>query len=92
MAITLLYQGNTPLHLAMESAHAESAALLIEAGADRTRVCPIHLLVLSLLGILLDIHLPQANTEDQTAEELEGVGGQEQKRAREYLIERFGKP
>ena len=45
MAITLLYQGNTPLHLAMESAHAESAALLIEAGADRTRVCPIYLLV-----------------------------------------------
>ncbi|ETW82767.1 hypothetical protein HETIRDRAFT_450525 [Heterobasidion irregulare TC 32-1] len=62
--------GNTPLHLAMESAHAESAALLIEAGADRTRT----------------------NTEDQTAEDLEGVGGQEQKRAREYLIERFGKP
>ena len=29
----------------MESAHAESAALLIEAGADRTRVCPIYLLV-----------------------------------------------
>jgi ankyrin repeat protein len=30
--------GNTPLHLAMESAHAEAASLLIEAGADRTRV------------------------------------------------------
>lgn len=30
--------GNTPLHLAMESAHAEAACLLIEAGADRTRV------------------------------------------------------
>jgi len=30
--------GNTPLHLAMESAHAEVACLLIEAGADRSRV------------------------------------------------------
>ena len=32
--------GNTPLHLAMESAHAEAAILLIEAGADRSRVRP----------------------------------------------------
>lgn len=31
--------GNTPLHLAMDSAHAAAAVLLIEAGADRTRVC-----------------------------------------------------
>lgn len=31
-------QGNTPLHLAMESGHAEAAVLLIEAGADRHRV------------------------------------------------------
>ena len=30
--------GNTPLHLAMESAHAEAACLLILAGADRERV------------------------------------------------------
>ena len=30
--------GNTPLHLAMDSAHAEAAILLINAGADRTRV------------------------------------------------------
>jgi 26S proteasome non-ATPase regulatory subunit 10 len=30
--------GNTPLHLAMESAHAEAAIMLIEAGADRSRV------------------------------------------------------
>ena len=33
--------GNTPLHLAMESAHAEAACLLIEAGADRERVSTI---------------------------------------------------
>jgi len=30
--------GNTPLHLAMDSAHAAAAVLLINAGADRTRV------------------------------------------------------
>jgi hypothetical protein len=30
--------GNTPLHLAMESAHGEAAVLLIDAGADRGRV------------------------------------------------------
>ncbi|PPQ84008.1 hypothetical protein CVT25_000554 [Psilocybe cyanescens] len=29
--------GNTPLHLAMDSAHAEAAVVLINAGADRTR-------------------------------------------------------
>ncbi|KAI0076177.1 ankyrin, partial [Panus rudis PR-1116 ss-1] len=62
--------GNTPLHLAMESAHAEAACLLIEAGADRTR----------------------ENIDGQTPEEVEGVGGQEQKRARQYVIERCGKP
>ena len=30
--------GNTPLHLAIESAHASTAVTLIEAGADRERV------------------------------------------------------
>lgn len=33
--------GNTPLHLAMESAHAEAASMLIDAGADRSRVCAV---------------------------------------------------
>jgi hypothetical protein len=37
--LTCFTKGNTPLHLAMESAHAEAAVLLIEAGADRSRVC-----------------------------------------------------
>ncbi|KAI0806152.1 ankyrin repeat-containing domain protein [Irpex lacteus] len=62
--------GNTPLHLAMESAHAEAACLLIEAGADRSR----------------------ENLDGEIAEALEGVGGQEQKRARAYVIERCGQP
>ncbi|EJU04533.1 ankyrin [Dacryopinax primogenitus] len=60
--------GNTPLHLAMESAHAEAAVTLIEAGADRSRI----------------------NLDGQTPEHLEGVGGQEQKRAREYVVSRVG--
>jgi 26S proteasome non-ATPase regulatory subunit 10 len=34
------FLGNTPLHLAMESAYAAAAVLLIEAGADRGRVSP----------------------------------------------------
>ncbi|KAI0295919.1 ankyrin repeat-containing domain protein [Multifurca ochricompacta] len=62
--------GNTPLHLAMESAHGETAALLIEAGADRSRL----------------------NLDEQTAEQLEGVGGVEQRRARAYVIDRCGPP
>ncbi|PCH42363.1 ankyrin [Wolfiporia cocos MD-104 SS10] len=61
--------GNTPLHLAMESAHAEAACLLVEAGADRTR----------------------ENLDGEMPEDLEGVGGQEQRRARAYVIERCGK-
>ncbi|KZT73179.1 ankyrin, partial [Daedalea quercina L-15889] len=61
--------GNTPLHLAMESAHAEAACLLIEAGADRTR----------------------ENLDGEMPEDLEGVGGQEQRRARAYVVERCGK-
>jgi ankyrin repeat protein len=40
----LNHQGNTPLHLAMDSAHAEAAVLLIEAGADRSRVSDLCLL------------------------------------------------
>jgi 26S proteasome non-ATPase regulatory subunit 10 len=62
--------GNTPLHLAMESAHGEAAALLIEAGADRSRL----------------------NLDEQTAEQVEGVGGAEQRRARAYVIDRCGPP
>ncbi|KIJ14443.1 hypothetical protein PAXINDRAFT_79376, partial [Paxillus involutus ATCC 200175] len=62
--------GNTPLHLAMESAHAQAAVLLIEAGADRGR----------------------ANTEDVTPENVEGVGGEEQRRARQHVVDHCGPP
>lgn len=62
--------GNTPLHLAMESAHAQAAVLLIEAGADRSRT----------------------NLEDLTPENVDGVGGEEQRRARQYVIDHCGPP
>ncbi|KAI6039856.1 ankyrin repeat-containing domain protein, partial [Pisolithus marmoratus] len=62
--------GNTPLHLAMESAHAQAAVLLIEAGADRGRT----------------------NLEDLIPENVDGVGGEEQGRARQYVIDHCGLP
>jgi len=61
--------GNTPLHLCMDSAHAEAAVLLINAGADRTR----------------------ENLDGETPENIPGVGGQEQKLARQYVIDHCGK-
>jgi len=62
--------GNTPLHLAMDSAHAEAAILLINAGADRTR----------------------ENLDGETPENIPGVGGREQKLARQHVIDHCGKP
>ncbi|KAJ7590225.1 ankyrin repeat-containing domain protein, partial [Mycena floridula] len=61
--------GNTPLHLALDSAHAEAAVLLINAGADRSRV----------------------NYDDETPEEMQGVGGAEQRQAKQYIIDSCGK-
>lgn len=65
----VIYQGNTPLHLAMESGHGDAAVVLIEAGADRER----------------------SNSEGQVPEEIEGVGGQEQKKVREYVASKVGR-
>ncbi|OAX33257.1 ankyrin, partial [Rhizopogon vinicolor AM-OR11-026] len=62
--------GNTPLHLAMESAHAQAAVMLIEAGADRGRT----------------------NLDDITPEDVEGVGGTEQRRAKHHVIDHCGEP
>lgn len=45
-SVVLYNEGNTPLHLAMDSAHAEAAVVLINAGADRTRVrIPVYISV-----------------------------------------------
>lgn len=61
--------GNTPLHLAVDSAHPQTAALLIDlGGADRLRV----------------------NTDGIVPERMEGVGGLEQKRVRDFLAQSFG--
>ncbi|KAF6759833.1 ankyrin repeat-containing domain protein [Ephemerocybe angulata] len=60
--------GNTPLHLAMDSGHAEAAVTLINAGADRTR----------------------ENLDSETPEQILGVGGQEQKLARQYVVDHCG--
>ncbi|GAA5847383.1 hypothetical protein JCM5353_008145 [Sporobolomyces roseus] len=54
--------GNTPLHLAVESGHAECAVALIEGGADRER----------------------GDSEGMRAEEIQGVGGTEAKKVRDY--------
>lgn len=35
--------------------------------------------------------LPQTNLDGEMPEDMEGVGGQEQKRARQYVVERCGK-
>lgn len=34
----------------------------------------------------------QLNTDGEAPEDMEGVGGQEQRRAKEYVIARCGKP
>ncbi|PWN41097.1 ankyrin [Ceraceosorus guamensis] len=61
--------GNTPLHLALESAHGNTAVILVEElGADRSRI----------------------NEDGLTAEQMEGVGGQEQKRVLDYFRSSVG--
>jgi hypothetical protein len=78
--------GNTPLHLALESAHAEVAVLLIEAGADRSRVRSSR-----AYRCLRAAHfVPQENLDSETPEQLAGVGGLEQRRALAYIVERCG--
>ncbi|KAG8212952.1 hypothetical protein J3R82DRAFT_11318 [Butyriboletus roseoflavus] len=64
----------------MESAHAEVAVLLIEAGADRGRS-------FAHAGSSL-----QTNVEDITPENVDGVGGEEQRRVRAYVVDRCGLP
>jgi 26S proteasome non-ATPase regulatory subunit 10 len=80
------HPGNTPLHLAMDSAHAQAAVLLIEAGADRSRVSDI-----GFGQYICPHHETQMNQEQETPEDMQGVGGVEQTRAKQYVIERCGK-
>jgi 26S proteasome non-ATPase regulatory subunit 10 len=78
----------------MDSAHAEAAVLLISAGADRTRV-RIHQTYPH--GAVNDRGNPpspffQENLDGETPENIPGVGGQEQKLARQHVIDHCGKP
>jgi 26S proteasome non-ATPase regulatory subunit 10 len=70
----------------MDSAHAEAAVLLIEAGADRSRVSNID-----FIQYLCPHCETQMNQEQETPEDMQGVGGVEQTRAKQYIIERCGK-
>ena len=84
----------------MESAHAEVACMLIEAGADRERVglCyPLHPPLCPLSMVLVRASAEygpclQTNLDGEMPEQLEGVGGQEQRKARQYVRERCGPP
>ena len=75
----------------MDSAHAEAAVLLINAGADRTRV-RIHWTYPH--GAVDDRGTTplQENLDSETPENIPGVGGQEQKLARRHVIDHCGKP
>ncbi|KAJ4480237.1 ankyrin repeat-containing domain protein [Lentinula aciculospora] len=66
----MVHLGNTPLHLAMDSAHAQAAVVLIEAGADRSRL----------------------NQDGEAPEDMDGVGGVEQRRAKQHVEDSYGKP
>ena len=72
----------------MDSGHAEVAALLIEAGADRERVR--FLVILPSLCFHSDILSYEVNHDGEAPEDVPGVGGVEQKRAKQYVIERCG--
>lgn len=73
----------------MDSAHAEAAVVLINAGADRTRVSPCA----SPADAFAPIDTSsKVNLENEAPEDVEGVGGAEQKRARQHVIESCGKP
>ena len=76
----------------MDSAYAEVAVLLINVGADRTRV-RIHWTY--PLAQSMSEEPPSSlvgNLEGETPENILGVGGQEQKLARQHVIDRCGKP
>jgi 26S proteasome non-ATPase regulatory subunit 10 len=78
------------MHLAMDSAHAEAAVMLINAGADRTRVRFLRCSIAVSISILTSS--PKVNMDNETPEEVPGVGGSEQKHAKQHVIDSCGKP
>lgn len=61
--------------------------LLIEAGADRDKVR----LARSLVHPIAAECAIQPNTDDQIPEQVEGLGGREQKKVREFVWSKVGK-
>ena len=73
----------------MDSAHAEAAVVLINAGADRGRV---RLFRSSVIASLLIPSSLKLNLDGEVPEDVPGVGGLEQKRAKQHVIDLCGKP
>lgn len=78
----------------MESGHGDVAVLLIEAGADRNRVCTPIVFKVEAEALKVDevTLLLQTNEEGLEPEQMEGIGGVEQKRLRDYIVQRCGPP
>jgi 26S proteasome non-ATPase regulatory subunit 10 len=59
--------------------------VLIEAGADRERVCT------KSLATQVESHANgQTNVEGEAPEDIDGVGGQEQKNVKAYIVSKVG--
>lgn len=88
--------GNTALHLALESGNGSTAVLLIEAGADRDRVSFFffgcnYLVVCWAFADVCWVGM-KPNTDDQTPEQIAGLGGREQKKVLEFVWSKVGRP
>lgn len=59
--------------------------MLIEAGADRERVCSKP-----LAAHVGDYANGQTNVEGEAPEDIDGVGGQEQKNVKAYVVSKVG--
>jgi len=98
----------TPLHRAATTGSTGFVSLLLRPpeGSPKTRLntqdrvgnTPLHLAMESahaeaaVLLIEAGADRGRLNEEQQAPEEVEGVGGQEQKRVRQYVIDRCGRP
>ena len=67
----------------MDSGHAQAAVLLIEAGADRERVSTSPFLSLPEKADIHHFLVQQTNQDELMPEQVDGVGGAEQRRINE---------
>ncbi|KAG8698612.1 hypothetical protein FRC09_007130, partial [Ceratobasidium sp. 395] len=98
--------GQHPLHRAASAGHDAFLTILLNPpeGRPKTRLntgdrlgnTPLHLALDSAHAaaavVLIEAGADRSrlNTDGQAPEEVDGVGGQEQKRARDYIIQRCG--